>query len=201
MRGDVAMIGLRESLQFESERIDEANLRAMATIADGVKEDWRDQVVAAGLGQPLARAVRSRVYANRDRGGNPAAFVWSKAPQIMSLFASGATIRAVNGARYLWIPTENVPRGRRRRAATPEDVRARFGPFIYRPSSRTPGNLVALVAARGSKARRGQPQRLIHMFTLARQRRGTKRIELEGIALAWANRSPGLILAELEAPA
>lgn len=200
MRGTVAMIGLRESLEFESYRIDTATLAGMTKVAEGVQEDWRDEVRAARLGEPLARSVRRRVYPNKDRGNNPAAFIWSRAPDIMSLFASGATIRPVNGARYLWMPTSNVPRGRRRRAATPEEVRAQYGNFIYRPSRRTPGNLVALVparrAVRGRRSGRGS-QDLIHMFTLARQRRGTKWLGLEMIALEWSNRAPELILAEL----
>jgi hypothetical protein len=202
-RGEVATIGLRESLDFALEQVERAEIAGMGALADEVKDEWRDQVRAARLGERLTKAVRGRVYDNKGQSAGPAAFIWSKAPAIMSLFESGAAISAHNGGQYLWIPTRLVPRGRRRRAAAPDEVAARYGGFIFRPSKRTPGNLVALVkplqrTGGAGRRRRGVEPALLHMFTLARVRRGTKWLQLDELAQRGAERGAALIEAELE---
>lgn len=92
-----------------------------------LKEDWRDQIRAARLGERLANSVRSETYPKGQNSIDAAALVWTKAPKIIGAYAEGATIRPVNGARYLWIPTDDVPKKRQGQRLTPNEVEARFG--------------------------------------------------------------------------
>lgn len=75
--------------------------------------DYRQQVRDAGMGNRLANTWRAEVYPTGGRSLNPAGYVWSNAPAIIDAFARGAFIRPVNGAKWLWIPTRNVPARRR----------------------------------------------------------------------------------------
>lgn len=85
----------------------------MAEETTGLKEDYREQVRDAGMGNRLANTWRSETYPKGGRSLNPAGYVWSNAPAIIDAFARGAYIRPVNGAKWLWIPTRNVPARRR----------------------------------------------------------------------------------------
>jgi len=85
----------------------------MVEEATGLKDDYRKQVREAGMGNRLANTWRSETYPKGGRSLNPAGYVWSNAPAIIDAFAKGAYIRPVNGAKWLWIPTRNVPARRR----------------------------------------------------------------------------------------
>jgi len=76
---------------------------------NGLKDDYRKQVRDAGMGNRLANTWRSEAYPKGGRSLNPAGYVWSNAPAIIDAFAKGAYIRPVNGGKWLWIPTRNVP--------------------------------------------------------------------------------------------
>lgn len=104
-----------------------------------LKSEYRSQVIEAGMGQRLANTWQSETYPKGGRSLNPAGYIWCNAPAIIDAFARGASIRPVNGGKYLWIPTRNVPRRRRagsysssmgRRssgsAMTPEEVELHF---------------------------------------------------------------------------
>lgn len=101
--------------------------RAIGENAETLKGDWRAQIEAARLGPRLARTIRSEVYPKGQNSIEAAALVWTKAPKIIDAYARGATIRPANGGRYLWIPTDDVPRKRQGNALTPREVEARFG--------------------------------------------------------------------------
>jgi hypothetical protein len=75
--------------------------------------DYRRQVRDAGMGNRLANTWRAEIYPKGGRSLNPAGYIWSAAPAIIDAFARGAHIRPVNGAKWLWIPTRNVPARRR----------------------------------------------------------------------------------------
>lgn len=75
--------------------------------------EYRQQVRDAGMGNRLANTWRAEVYPNGGRSLNPAGYIWSNAPAIIDAFARGAHIRPVNGTKWLWIPTRNVPARRR----------------------------------------------------------------------------------------
>lgn len=101
-----------------------------ATVREGaelIRDRWRDQITSARLGPRLARTIRSQVYPQGQDSVDAAAMIWTKAADIIDSYARGATIRPVNGAKYLWLPTDEVPKKRQGDRLTPEEVEARFG--------------------------------------------------------------------------
>lgn len=124
-------VGGRDSLDGLERGLEEEIAGFMtAAIRDGadeLKADWRDQILDAGLGQRLAMTIRSEVYPRAQVSLDAAALIWTKAPDIIDSYARGATIRPVNGGRYLWIPTGEVPKKRQGVPLTAEEVEARFG--------------------------------------------------------------------------
>lgn len=101
-----------------------------ATVTDAaalLKESWRDQIRTARLGDRLANSVRTRTYPQGQDSVDAAALVWTKAPKIIGAYADGAVIRPLNGRKFLWLPTEEVPKKRQGNALTPQEVEARFG--------------------------------------------------------------------------
>lgn len=171
---------------------------AMRGATGTLKGSAREQIIAAGLGQRLANTWRDDVYPNEGSSLNPAGWVYSKAPDIISAFASGNSIRPSDGQDYLWVPTKNVPRavGGGRASAnkrmTPEQVLAAFRApeFIIKNGKR--GNKLAFIVekrgltARGArkKIRRGRlghgdDSELVLMFTLTRSVHPGKRLDLD----------------------
>ncbi|RXF72119.1 DUF6441 family protein [Hansschlegelia zhihuaiae] len=174
----------------------ERGLYGAAGIAAGVGRDrFRADVTGAGLGQRLANSVRGVVYPRPGiRTLSPAAFIFSKAPRIISAFESGAVIRPVGGQKFLWIPTENVPRSGRGRMS-PGAVEERFGDFDYVPSLLSRGTFLAVVNARrsaktgrarsvlGLKRAPRKVDRLV-MFVLVKFTTLRKRLDIAGVARA-----------------
>ena len=109
----------------------------------GLKTAWRGQITGAGLGQRLAKSIRSQSYPKAGASLNAAALVWSKAPTIISAHATGPLIRSKTGF-WLAIPTEAAGRGFRGGRITPGEWERRRGlrlRFVYR--RRGPSLLVA----------------------------------------------------------
>jgi len=164
---------------------------------ENVLDPLRAQVKGALKSRKLPTAWRSRVYptdATQD-SLSPAGFVWSQAPQIMLAFDKGATIRPVNGARYLWIPTENVAVGRGGRRDDPKTTERKVGKFSFAPSKG--GNVVAFarVVRRAGGQRRGpkfgkapkgkkaaKPVEQIVFYVLVKQVTLRKRLDIGGVA-------------------
>ncbi|MEC7932379.1 MAG: DUF6441 family protein [Pseudomonadota bacterium] len=139
MLSEVVTPSLRDQLHEIEGDIAQDMTIIMREEASGLKEELRQQVTGAGMGARLARTWQAQVYPKGGRSLNPAGYVYSKAPQIIQAFTDGATIRPVNGGKWLWIPTGNVPARRRagnyvssmRRRAngtkmTPEEVELHF---------------------------------------------------------------------------
>ena len=100
----------------------------------GLKTAWRGQITGAGLGQRLAKSIRSQSYPKAGTSLNAAALVWSKAPTIISAHATGPLIRSKTGF-WLAIPTEAAGRGFRGGRITPGEWERRRGlrlRFVYR---------------------------------------------------------------------
>lgn len=193
MKIDVKMAGLARAAEAGLARVARGTTAGMREATTGLKDDLRDQVLRAGFNQRLANTWRGNTYPRQGASLEPAAYVYSKAPKIVFAFTSGATIRPVNGSRYLWIPTDKVPKKRTRggsAAISPEEVEQRFGPFFYRPGKR--GGLVAMVVStrRRRGAHRGQG---VAMFNLRRTVDMPKLLELQRPAQAWAARAVVLI--------
>ena len=108
-----------------------------------LKTAWRGQITNAGLGQRLARTIRSEQYPKSQPSLNAAALVWSKAPKIINAHDTGPLIRSKTGF-WLAIPTEAAGKSRRGGRITPgngnndQGLRLRF---VYRRTG--PSLLVA----------------------------------------------------------
>ncbi|WP_267395577.1 MULTISPECIES: DUF6441 family protein [unclassified Sphingomonas] len=109
---------------------------AMRDTTDEVKEAFRAQVRAAGLGDRLANAVRGVTYPNKGgrKSLDPTGWVYAQpskdgrgAAAIIESYADGAMIVPRNGKRFLAIPTDDVPRKRQGNALTPDEVEQKFG--------------------------------------------------------------------------
>jgi hypothetical protein len=178
---------------------------AMRRAADGMKGDLRADVLDAGLGQRLANTWRGKTFPESGASIEAAAFVWSKAPNIVDAFDRGVTIRSSRGF-WLAIPTPAAGKtgftstGARKRI-TPGGWERRTGMrlrFVYRRGR--PSLLVAgearmtrrgLAAKSRSKSGRGQVTAII--FLLVPQVTLRKRLDIEATATRWAARVPGLI--------
>lgn len=205
LRQTVKMGGLADVLGEGLVNLERANTAAMREAAAGLKDEYRDQVFEAGLGRQLAYTWQGEAYPKSGTSMEPAAYVFSKAPKIISLFATGAVIRPVNGSKYLWIPTDAVPRRRGRGAKsrmTPEEVERYFNTDIYVRRGRGGRNLAYVNASparsrrRSGQATKGPRRRVeqpILVFVLVRQVQGRRKLDLEGPAQRWAARFPSLV--------
>jgi hypothetical protein len=184
---------------------------AMNDVAAGLKGELREQVVGAGLGRRLANTWRGKRYPEARPSINSAAYVWSKAPDIVDAFERGPTIVPVNGRKYLAIPTANCPPRRRAggfggkgRKASPFEVETIFNQDLKFAKTAN-GKLIAyveVVAAKNSRSfRPATPKRLaqgrkvaaVVMFVLVPTVQVRKRLDVEGAANRWADRVAGLI--------
>src|SRR6056297_1940019 len=168
----------------------------------GLKADWRRQITGAGLGQRLARTIRSAQYPKGQPSLNAAALVWSKAPDIVSAHDTGPLIRSKEGF-WLAIPTPAAGRGLRGGKITPGEWERRRGlrlRFVYR--RRGPSLLVAdraRINKRGqavaSRAKTGRNQVTAPIFLLVPQVKLPKRLDLARDADRALDSVPGLIVA------
>lgn len=171
--------------------------------------ELRDQVTGGGLGQRLANTWRDRVYPEQRESMTPSGYIWSNAPEIIDGFIRGSTIRPVGGAKYLWIPTKNVPRARGRvnsrgraikgGAMSPDEVENMFNDQLDIRKGKN-GTLLAfmdVVKARKAGAFRpatkrrmaqGREAKPVLMFVLRRTVRLPKLLDLQGPADRWASR-------------
>ena len=196
---------LREA-HAEGER---AVTEAMRDAGTGLKTDWRRQVTGAGLGERLARSVRSEVYPRATTSLEAAALVWTKAPEILGAFDRGALIRGRAG-QFLAIPTESARATIRRGRLTPAIFERRTGlrlRFVYRRNG--PSLLVtddARVSKRGglranvTRRRDGTTYSRLAgrasavVFLLVPQVRLRRRLDFDRDAREWESRVPGMIV-------
>src|SRR3569832_406491 len=212
MKHSVAIEGL--SFDALSTVMEQATARAVTGGMDagltGFKGDLRDQVTGAGMGVRLANTWRGTRYPQTRDSINAAIFVSSKAPDIIDAFARGVTIRPVNGPKYLWLPTENVParvrsKGGRGKHMTPEQAEAYFNAPQENARDRN-GRLFAFVEAvtaqngrgfrRATKGRLkdGRKAQAIILFWLRPIVHMPKRFTPEEAFTHWAGVIPDLIL-------
>lgn len=200
-------------------RLSAATTGAMNQAVQGLTEELKAQIYGAGLGLRVSNTWRGTTYPKSRNSLDPAGYVWSKAPNIVSFFSSDNVVRAANGT-FLAIPTENTPLGRGGRRMTVADVEARYGRqlvFIQpgdrgfrTPSIRRAG--VAFLVLKGLVVRksnqswrnpsarelaRGRQTSDIIMFILVPQVRGQKRLDYAGAAERWAQQVPALITERL----
>ena len=167
----------------------------------GLKNAWRAQITGAGLGQRLARTIRSEQYPNGQPSLNAAAFVWSRAPDIVSAHDTGPLIRSRTGF-WLAIPTEAAGRGFRGGRITPGEWERRRGlrlRFVYRSCGPSllvaEGRLNKGGRAVASRSKIGRGLTTVPIFLLVPQVKLPKRLDLDRDAERAHDRVPGLIVA------
>lgn len=177
--------------------------------AEGLKNDLRQQVTSAGMGTKLANAWRSNVYDNK--GYNPAALVYTRAPEIIAAFDKGVLIKPKAGGVWLAVPTVTAPkRGTDGKRITPLTFpEAKLGKleFVYRdkgPSflvvhnvrasyAKKTGQLRGFRKASETALRTGKGLTTAIMFILIRQVQLEKRFDVATVAKIWGEKMPGLI--------
>lgn len=157
--GDLAAIATEILHEAEA-----AVTRGVFAAGLGLRDDWRGQVRASGLGSRLANTVRQADFPRSGTSLRAASLVWTKAPDILHAFDGGVLIRGKDG---LWLaiplPAAGVT-GLGRQRITPWRWEQRTGMrlrFVYRRNG--PSLLVAddarlnsrgLAASKGGLRRR-----------------------------------------------
>jgi hypothetical protein len=174
---------------------------AILEASSGLKSDWRREITGAGLGDRLARSIRSAQYPKGKASLNAAALVWSNAPIIVGAHETGPLIRSKSGL-WLAIPTAAAGKSARGGRISPREWEQRRGlqlRFVYR--SRGPSLLVAegRLNSRGlgvaSRAKTGRGMATVPIFLLVRQVKLAKRLDLSRSAEVAVTRIPGAIAA------
>ena len=200
--GDLAAIATEILQEAEA-----AVTRGIFAAGRGLRDDWRGQVRASGLGSRLANTVRQADFPRSGTSLRAASLVWTKAPDILHAFNGGVLIRGKDG---LWLalplPAAGLT-GLGRQRVTPLRWEQRTGMrlrFVYRRNG--PSLLVAddarlnsrgLAAAKGGRRRRDgvlTGAQTVPVFLLVRQVKMPKRLDLDGLARAATARLPGAIL-------
>ena len=173
----------------------------------GLRDDWRSQVRASGLGSRLANTVRQADFPRSGTSLRAASLVWTKAQDILHAFDGGVLIRGKGG---LWLaiplPAAGIT-GFGRQRITPWRWEQRTGMrlrFVYRRNG--PSLLVAddawlnsrgLAAAKGGRRRRDgilTGAQTVPVFLLLRQVKMPKKLDLDALAREATARLPGAIV-------
>ncbi|WP_347268136.1 DUF6441 family protein [Paracoccus sp. (in: a-proteobacteria)] len=164
-----------------------------------LKAAWRAQIINAGLGDRLAKTIRSELYPKHKDSLNAASMVWTRAPVIIGAHDDGAVIRRQSGF-FLAIPTEAAGKARSGKRPTPGEWESRTGlklRFIYR----RPGPSLLIAEARlnsqgraaVSRSKTGRGVASVPIFLLLPQVSLRKRLDLAAPAQSTLNALPGKI--------
>jgi len=195
-------IALAGDLKGFAERKEKQAARGVSIAARQIgtraKLAFREDVRAGGLGDRLANTWQDKVYPQNKESMRAAAFVFSKAPELIRSHTDGAIIRG-RDAVYLAIPTEHTPR-KGRRLATPVEVEAMFNQDLILFPGRGQQVLVFVDAIRAKSGRGfrratkrrtkdGRSNELVLMFVLVKQVRMRVRLRWPKLAadlgVAW----------------
>ena len=175
--------------------------KAVTEAGTSVKTAWRSQITGAGLGQRLARTIRSEQFPKGKTSLNAAALVWSKAPVIVGAHDTGPLIRSRNGF-WLAIPTAAAGKPARGGRITPGEWERRSGlrlRFVYRRSGPSllvaEGRLNARGRAVASRSKTGRGMTTVPIFLLVPQVQLRKRLDLARDARVAQERIPRAIVA------
>ena len=175
--------------------------KAVTEAGTSVKTAWRAQITGAGLGQRLARTIRSEQFPKGRPSLNAAALVWSKAPVIVGAHDTGPLIRSRNGF-WLAIPTAAAGKSSRGGRITPGEWER--GPglrlrFVYRRNGPSllvaEGRLNARGRAVASRSKTGRGVATVPIFLLVPQVKLRKRLNLMRDARVAQERIPRAIVA------
>lgn len=206
--GDIVRI-----MEAETRAGEKAVSAAMREAGTSLKVAWRAQITGAGLGNRLARTIRSAQYPKGRPSLNAAALVWSKAPVIVGAHDTGPLIRSKDGF-WLAIPMPEAGKPIRGERISPGEWERRTGMrlrFVYRrtgpsllvadnvrvsKSGRVRENITRHKDGRVSSRLKGRATAVI--FLLVPQVKLPKRLDLARDARAIENALPGLIVAKWE---
>lgn len=167
---------------------------------NSLKSAWRAQITGAGLGQRLARTIRSEQFPKGKTSLNAAAIVWSKAPVIIGAHETGPLIRSRNGF-WLAIPTPAAGKSARGGRITPGEWERRSGlrlRFVYRRTGPSllvaEGRLNARGRAVASRSKTGRGVTTVPIFLLVPQVKLPKRLDLARDAMGAQDALPGAIV-------
>jgi hypothetical protein len=167
-----------------------------------VRPRTRLQITGAGLGQRLARTIRSEQFPKGKPSLNAASLVWSKAPTIINAHDTGPLIRSKTGF-WLTIPTPAAGRGLRGGKITPGEWERRTGlrlRFVYRRGGPSllvaEGRLNTKGRAVASRSKTGRGVATVPIFLLVPQVKLPKRLDLARDAIRAQDGLPGLIVAK-----
>ncbi|MFE1601628.1 DUF6441 family protein [Methylobacterium sp. ID0610] len=217
MRFTATASDVRKALAGTEVQIARSVTAGMRQVTDGLKEDLRDDVRRAGLGQRLANTWRGRTFPTSGESVDAAAYVSSNAPKLINAFDQGVTITA-QGRKYLAIPTPDagvrVVSGRRAKGSggnglTPAAWERETGAKLRFIPTATGGVLVADAFYRRQAARSqrrksfraireagpAKGRSFVVIFVLVRQVKLRKRLDIDAVAKEWADRVPGAIAA------
>ena len=185
--------------------------RSVGSVAGSIKNAWRGQVRAAGLGNRLAGSIRSEVYPKGTVSASAAGFVYTNADDILTSHDEGSLITARSGL-WLAIPTEAAMKSRRHGRISPVEWERRSGQklrMVFRP-----GRPALLVAEGRQSMKTGQfrsRSRLrlksgayasnvatVPIFILVPQVQMPKRLDLQAAAEREAGRLDQLIVTNYE---
>lgn len=198
---------LEKMMKEESQAAEQAVTMGVVEAATGLRDELRQQVISAGLGEKMAKTWQQKRYPSSGYSIGTAGLVYSKAPTAIRAFNEGVTIRSKDG-KFLAIPTAAAPkRGIGGKRITPDNFpehslgRLRF---VYRrgaPSLLVVDGMRAGTGKRGgfrkasdSAKRTGRGLTTVIMFILLPQVMLKKRLDVNGASDRWSARLPDLIL-------
>jgi hypothetical protein len=175
------------------------DVRAAVTLAaEGMRDELRDQVRAAGLGAGLEKAWRSEIYPKRrSRTLRPAGLVYSKATVLHQAYAEGPTI--VAGKRFLVIAlpeaikrgfgySADLPRGPR---GIPGGAKRKYSQLGAAMASLGRANLRIVPAKRSGTFlvlyQASAKKKPVPLFILLRQTKVRRVLDIDGPAEKWLN--------------
>jgi hypothetical protein len=112
---------LGKALAETEKDIERAVTSGMRDAADGLKQDLREDVVAAGLGRRLSRTWRGKTFPEMGESAEAAAYARSRAPKIVDAFDRGVVIRSARGL-FLAIPAAAAGKSGRSAAGSREKI-------------------------------------------------------------------------------
>lgn len=192
------------------EAVRDAQVAVSATMGSAgraLQAGWRAQVLSAAFGQRLANTIRARLYPEGRPSLGAASLVWTRAPEIVHAHDAGVLIRASKG---LWLaiplPAAGALPGNARmtpRAFTQRTgLKLRFVPRRGRPALLVldDARLTSTGRAAANRRRRRRDGILtgavtVPVFILVPQVKLPKRLDIERLARATAERLPGLLAA------
>lgn len=181
---------------------------AMTEVQAGLKDELRSQVVSAGMGQRLAKTWRGKRFPESGASINSAAYVWSRAPNIVDAFERGVPIVARN-RRFLAVPTRDAGVSRttvKNKRLTPAIWESETGAklkFVPRGGHallvtdasyvRQPARWRRRKSFKPIKSALTGGRKVLVIFILVPMVNPGKRLDVEGAGNRWADRVAGLI--------